>query len=184
MEDLGSKSYYLKLLGRICKQPQNIKRICNYTRVFYTYVQEKNNLPKYIFLLVFYFILWPQINQSNGIRIHEINQSFNFQLPTTKSFRLFMAGTCPPATPHVIGSSVVELSRTASRTGAPLSVRISSRSYAVPITAVAAAHDGRFRTEGPSCIFVGPVETASQENLEALYRQVSSCSFLGVLNHL
>jgi hypothetical protein len=34
--------------------------------------------------------------------------------------------------------------------------------------------------EGPSCLYVGPIETASQERLEALYRQVrfrsSSCS--------
>ena len=26
--------------------------------------------------------------------------------------------------------------------------------------------------EGPSCLYVGPIETASQEKLEALYRQV------------
>lgn len=26
--------------------------------------------------------------------------------------------------------------------------------------------------EGPSCLFVGPIETASQEKLEALYQQV------------
>ncbi|KAI3450379.1 hypothetical protein Pfo_007044 [Paulownia fortunei] len=91
-----------------------------------------------------------------------------------------MAGTCSPVTPHVIGSTVVELSRTGSRTGAPLSVRISSRSYAVPTTATAtAAYDGRHRMEGPSCIFVGPVETASQETLEALYRQARDSYYSG-----
>jgi len=26
--------------------------------------------------------------------------------------------------------------------------------------------------EGPSCLYVGPIETASQEKMEALYRQV------------
>lgn len=83
-----------------------------------------------------------------------------------------MAGTCSPVIPHVIGSTVVELSRTGHRTGAPLAVRISSRNYAVSTT-TAAAYDGRNRIEGPSCIFVGPVETASQETLEALYCQVS-----------
>ncbi|KAL6961143.1 hypothetical protein U1Q18_038906 [Sarracenia purpurea var. burkii] len=28
--------------------------------------------------------------------------------------------------------------------------------------------------EGPSCIFVGPIKTASKETLEALYRQIGS----------
>ncbi|KAG6415484.1 hypothetical protein SASPL_122895 [Salvia splendens] len=81
-----------------------------------------------------------------------------------------MAGTCSPVIPHVIGSTVVELSRTGSRTRAPLSVRISSRSYAVPTTAA---------YEGPSCIFVGPVETASQETLEALYCQARDAYYSG-----
>ncbi|KAK6163187.1 hypothetical protein DH2020_000051 [Rehmannia glutinosa] len=80
-----------------------------------------------------------------------------------------MAGTCSPVTPHVIGSTVIELSRTG---GASLSVRKSSRSYAVTAAAAAAAHNGRHLVEGPSCIFVGPVETAKQETLEALYRQL------------
>ncbi|XP_042068505.1 PGR5-like protein 1B, chloroplastic isoform X3 [Salvia splendens] len=81
-----------------------------------------------------------------------------------------MAGTCSPVIPHVIGSTVVELSRTGPRTRAPLSVRISSRSYAVPTTAP---------YEGPSCIFVGPVETASQETLEALYCQARDAYYSG-----
>ncbi|KAG8387854.1 hypothetical protein BUALT_Bualt02G0064500 [Buddleja alternifolia] len=85
-----------------------------------------------------------------------------------------MAGTCPPGTPHVIRTTVTDLSRTGSRTGAPLSVR---RSYAV--SAAAAAQDGRHRLEGPSCIFVGPVETASQETLEALYRQAREAYYGG-----
>jgi hypothetical protein len=28
--------------------------------------------------------------------------------------------------------------------------------------------------EGPSCLYVGPIDTASQEKLEALYHQVRS----------
>ncbi|KAL1558687.1 PGR5-like protein 1B, chloroplastic isoform X2 [Salvia divinorum] len=90
-----------------------------------------------------------------------------------------MAGTCSPVIPHVIGSTVVELSRTGSRTREPLSVRISSRSYAVPTTAYAAPYDGHYRIEGPSCIFVGPVETASQETLEALYCQARDAYYSG-----
>ncbi|XP_021716128.1 PGR5-like protein 1B, chloroplastic [Chenopodium quinoa] len=34
-------------------------------------------------------------------------------------------------------------------------------------------------SEGPSCIFVGPVETASQETLEALYRQAKDSYYSG-----
>ncbi|KNA05997.1 hypothetical protein SOVF_185130 [Spinacia oleracea] len=34
-------------------------------------------------------------------------------------------------------------------------------------------------SEGPSCIFVGPVETASQETLEALYRQAKDAYYSG-----
>ncbi|GER35643.1 PGR5-like protein [Striga asiatica] len=85
-----------------------------------------------------------------------------------------MAGTCSPPAPHMIGYSVVELSGAGSRTGAPFSVRISSR-----CRAIAAAQDGRSLMEGPSCIFVGPVETASQETLEALYRQAREAYYSG-----
>ncbi|KAK9734807.1 hypothetical protein RND81_04G164600 [Saponaria officinalis] len=34
-------------------------------------------------------------------------------------------------------------------------------------------------SEGPSCIFVGPIETASQETLEALYRQARDAYYSG-----
>uniref|UniRef100_A0A7C8Z3M5 Uncharacterized protein n=1 Tax=Opuntia streptacantha TaxID=393608 RepID=A0A7C8Z3M5_OPUST len=33
--------------------------------------------------------------------------------------------------------------------------------------------------EGPSCIFVGPIETASQETLEALYHQARDAYYCG-----
>ncbi|KVI11951.1 hypothetical protein Ccrd_009633 [Cynara cardunculus var. scolymus] len=55
--------------------------------------------------------------------------------------------------PHVIGSTVVELSRNG-RTLAPSQL-------------------------GPSCIFVGPIESASQETLEALYRQARDAYYSG-----
>lgn len=34
-----------------------------------------------------------------------------------------------------------------------------------------------FLTEGPSCVFVGPVETADKDRLEALYQQVFLMEF-------
>ncbi|KAL0369819.1 UNVERIFIED_CONTAM: putative xyloglucan galactosyltransferase GT11 [Sesamum angustifolium] len=87
-------------------------------------------------------------------------------------------GTCPRVKSHAIGSTVGELARTGCRTGASLSLRISSRSYAVA-AAAGAARNGCRPVEGPSCIFVGPVETASQENLEALYRQAREAYYSG-----
>lgn len=33
--------------------------------------------------------------------------------------------------------------------------------------------------EGPSCVFVGPLETASKETLEALYRQARDAYYSG-----
>lgn len=81
-----------------------------------------------------------------------------------------MAGTCTSIRPRVIGScSIVELSRLIYRAGVPFSVRISTRTR---------GHGGGFtapstsREEGPSCIFVGPIDSARKETLEALYRQV------------
>lgn len=82
-----------------------------------------------------------------------------------------MATARSPVTPHVIGAAVFELSRTASHIGAPFSVRVSSRSHC--ISSSVATYVNRQPSEGPSCIFVGPIESASQETLEALYRQVS-----------
>ncbi|KAG4137935.1 hypothetical protein ERO13_D07G103400v2 [Gossypium hirsutum] len=76
--------------------------------------------------------------------------------------------------PHVVGSSAVvkpPLSRTKPP---PFSVRVSGFS---------ASNSQGFTTsakeEGPSCIFVGPVETASQETLEALYRQARDAYYSG-----
>ncbi|KAL2557520.1 PGR5-like B [Forsythia ovata] len=88
-----------------------------------------------------------------------------------------MAAARSPATPHVIGSSVFELSRTASHIGAPFSVRVSTRRHCISTTA--ATYVNRQPSEGPSCIFVGPIETASQETLEALYRQARDAYYSG-----
>ncbi|KAF3625884.1 hypothetical protein FXO37_30633 [Capsicum annuum] len=77
-----------------------------------------------------------------------------------------MAGAWSPISRRVLGSTVIDLSRSNSRTGGSLPVRISARSHGVSTC------EERETPQGPSCIFVGPVETASKETLEALYRQV------------
>ncbi|MBA0704057.1 hypothetical protein Golax_016342 [Gossypium laxum] len=76
--------------------------------------------------------------------------------------------------PHVVGGSAVvkpPLSRTKPP---PFSVRVSGFS---------ASNSQGFTTsakeEGPSCLFVGPIETASQETLEALYRQARDAYYSG-----
>ncbi|CAA3008894.1 PGR5 1B, chloroplastic isoform X1 [Olea europaea subsp. europaea] len=88
-----------------------------------------------------------------------------------------MAAARSLVTPHVIGSTVFELSRTASYIGAPFPVRVSTRSHCIssPVT----AYVTRRPPEGPSCIFVGPIETASQETLEALYSQARDAYYSG-----
>lgn len=71
--------------------------------------------------------------------------------------------------PHVIGSTGAELSYRSRRGGAPFSVRLASKSNAVLMA----------KDEGPSCLFVGPIETASKETLEALYRQARDSYYSG-----
>lgn len=72
--------------------------------------------------------------------------------------------------PHLIGSN-------SSRTGARFSVRISARSSGLS----ARAERGSLSVldEAPSCIFVGPIETANKETLEALYRQAREAYYNG-----
>ncbi|KAJ7947636.1 PGR5-like protein 1B chloroplastic [Quillaja saponaria] len=82
-----------------------------------------------------------------------------------------MAGTSTSFTPNLIGSSSVELTK-ANRTGDPFSVRISTRSNGISTT----CDD---RAEGPYCIYVGPIETASKETLEALYLQARDAYYSG-----
>ncbi|KAB2606923.1 PGR5-like protein 1B [Pyrus ussuriensis x Pyrus communis] len=82
-----------------------------------------------------------------------------------------MAATSASFTPHLVGSTVPELARNPRSTGAPFSVRISSGSN-YPTT-----RDNL--SEGPYCIYVGPIETASKETLEALYRQARDAYYSG-----
>lgn len=97
-------------------------------------------------------------------------------LGSSRNLRL-MAGAGNSITPHVIGSTLVELSRSG-RTGAPVSVRISTKSHGNGGGGFAATTMCN-NEEGPSCIFVGPLETASKETLEALYRQARDAYYSG-----
>ncbi|OVA17852.1 hypothetical protein BVC80_1835g247 [Macleaya cordata] len=62
--------------------------------------------------------------------------------------------------------------------GPPFSVRIS---YSTKNNACSerSSHSELALSEGPSCIFVGPIETASRETLEALYRQARDAYYSG-----
>ncbi|KAF3454690.1 hypothetical protein FNV43_RR05138 [Rhamnella rubrinervis] len=71
---------------------------------------------------------------------------------------------------HVIGNPIPKLSGSI-RAGAPFSVRISAKGNNIPIRDEL--------VQGPSCIFVGPIETASKETLEALYRQAQDAYYSG-----
>ncbi|ESQ42418.1 hypothetical protein EUTSA_v10014435mg [Eutrema salsugineum] len=90
-----------------------------------------------------------------------------------------MAGTCTSIRPRLLGScSIAELSRLINRAGVPFSVRISTRRSRTR------GHGGGFtartlREEGPSCIFVGPIDSARKETLEALYRQARDAYYNG-----
>ncbi|KAG5118536.1 hypothetical protein JHK82_032956 [Glycine max] len=74
-----------------------------------------------------------------------------------------MAGT---SLSHVIQSTVLELPRTTRH------VRISAKSHRVSATSDQ-------RPAGPYCIYVGPLETANKENLEALYCQARDAYYSG-----
>ncbi|KAL6967539.1 hypothetical protein U1Q18_033347 [Sarracenia purpurea var. burkii] len=87
------------------------------------------------------------------------------------------AGTS--ASPHVIGSTVTDLFRNNNRTGAPLSVRISTKNNEMLTRDERDPSSPSLLGEGPSCIFVGPIETASKETLEALYRQARDAYYNG-----
>nr|GEU74268.1 PGR5-like protein 1B, chloroplastic isoform X1 [Tanacetum cinerariifolium] len=69
-----------------------------------------------------------------------------------------------------------------SRTLAP--VRISCKNNnnsSLSVRRVSSSSDNNkvLLTEGPSCIFVGPIESANQETLEALYRQARDAYYSG-----
>ncbi|KAL6203276.1 hypothetical protein ACLB2K_026977 [Fragaria x ananassa] len=81
-----------------------------------------------------------------------------------------MAGTGASFAPHLIGSTK---SSRALRTGAPFSARISTGSN----NHLATTRDDL--AAGPYCIYVGSIETASKETLEALYRQARDAYYSG-----
>ncbi|XP_055829582.1 PGR5-like protein 1B, chloroplastic isoform X2 [Solanum dulcamara] len=85
-----------------------------------------------------------------------------------------MAGAWYPIARRVLVSTVIELTRSNSRAGASFPVRISARSHGVSTC------EEREAPLGPSCIFVGPIETASKETLEALYRQARDAYYSGM----
>ncbi|GAB2274388.1 hypothetical protein Dimus_009154 [Dionaea muscipula] len=90
-----------------------------------------------------------------------------------------MAGTSTAFSPRLNGSKIRQVSPSRRRwnpPGAPFTVRISTngrRSFS------ACGDSDSPVLEGPSCIFVGPVETASQETLEALYGQARDAYYNG-----
>ncbi|XP_068644517.1 PGR5-like protein 1A, chloroplastic [Aristolochia californica] len=91
-----------------------------------------------------------------------------------------MAGTCTFSS-HVTGSSVersqsgVRALSKLTRTGAPLCWKVPARTGAV----FACMSRKTALAEAPSCIFVGPVETASKDVLEALYHQARDSYYSG-----
>ncbi|KAG9454705.1 hypothetical protein H6P81_007609 [Aristolochia fimbriata] len=83
-----------------------------------------------------------------------------------------MAGTCRLYS--CVTGSTVELPKLAA-TGASLCWRVPARTGAV----FACSNGKTALAEAPSCIFVGPVETASKDVLEALYRQARDSYYSG-----
>ncbi|XP_010535489.1 PREDICTED: PGR5-like protein 1A, chloroplastic isoform X2 [Tarenaya hassleriana] len=85
-----------------------------------------------------------------------------------------MAGSCSSIRPRLLGSSSpMELFN---RAEAPaFSARISTRSRVHGGGVIATT----YREEGPSCIYVGPIDSASKETLEALYSQARDAYYNG-----
>ncbi|KAJ4979997.1 hypothetical protein NE237_010777 [Protea cynaroides] len=88
--------------------------------------------------------------------------------------------------PPVSGSTPVEVPRTNGvvpllhRIGASLiPLRIATKSNGVFACSNRSSCSNFALAEGPSCIFVGPIETARKETLEALYRQARDAYYSG-----
>ncbi|XP_031387922.1 uncharacterized protein LOC116201007 isoform X2 [Punica granatum] len=79
-----------------------------------------------------------------------------------------MAASSSSIAPQLVGPRASRLSAAGRAAGAPFLVRVSANGSGA--TACSANELGL--AQGPSCIFVGPIETASKETLEALYRQL------------
>ena len=86
-----------------------------------------------------------------------------------------MAGTCSHISRHVTGLSSYNRASKSGREGASFCwARISAMSS----NGTSSTRKVALAQEGPSCICVGPIETASQETLEALYSQVRKIASL------
>ncbi|XP_073267407.1 PGR5-like protein 1A, chloroplastic isoform X2 [Populus alba] len=87
-----------------------------------------------------------------------------------------MAGTCTYISRHVIELSSYNRASRSGREGASFCwARLSAMSG----NGVSRTRKVALASEGPSCLFVGPIETASQETLEALYRQARDAYYSG-----
>ncbi|XP_008457470.2 PGR5-like protein 1A, chloroplastic [Cucumis melo] len=84
-----------------------------------------------------------------------------------------MAGTSTSFSPHLIKSTVSNLTRTI-RAVTPFHLVLFSTK--TPNSPLSSSDD---LAQGPSCIFVGPIETATQETLEALYLQARDAYYSG-----
>uniref|UniRef100_A0A6M2EXV4 Uncharacterized protein n=1 Tax=Populus davidiana TaxID=266767 RepID=A0A6M2EXV4_9ROSI len=89
-----------------------------------------------------------------------------------------MAGTCTFISRHVIELSS---NNRASRTwgGGGGASFCWARISAMNSNGLSSTREVALSPEGPSCIFVGPIETASQETLEALYCQARDAYYSG-----
>lgn len=78
-------------------------------------------------------------------------------------------------------SAILVLFRTKVSAGAPFKVRFSADCHRRRLSTCSTREPHcPVVPEGPSCIFVGSIETASQETLEALYRQARDAYYSGV----
>lgn len=87
-----------------------------------------------------------------------------------------MAGTCTYISRHVIELSSYNRASRSGREGASFCW---ARLSAMSSNGVSRTRKVALAPEGPSCLFVGPIETASQETLEALYRQARDAYYSG-----
>ncbi|KAK4779774.1 hypothetical protein SAY87_015880 [Trapa incisa] len=87
-----------------------------------------------------------------------------------------MAGASASTTPQLVGSrTTTRLFAAGPAGGSRFLVHVSARGNG----AVACSANELGLSQGPSCIYVGPIETASKETLEALYRQARDAYYSG-----
>lgn len=86
----------------------------------------------------------------------------------TRTTSPLKAGTSASVSACLIASTVIELS-TNNQSVAPFSVQISTKNNGVSSDCNELTSLGS-SSEGPSCIFVGPIKTVRKQTLEALYQ--------------